>query len=56
MDIVDKLGAGSGTDAGNPREINKGFVVETGRPFVGYKVIRSGAEITVGTARLLKGL
>lgn len=56
MDIVDHLGAGSGTDVGNPREIKEGFVVETGRPFVGYRVIRSGAEITVGIARLLKGL
>ncbi|KAG8954249.1 hypothetical protein FRC04_000472 [Tulasnella sp. 424] len=56
MDILDKLGAGSGSHVGNPREVKDGFVMETGRPFVGYRVIRSGMEITAGTAKLLKGL
>ncbi|KAG8978802.1 hypothetical protein FRB90_008340 [Tulasnella sp. 427] len=56
LDIVDEMGAGSGTDVGNPREVKDGFVVETGHPFVGYRVIQSGMEITAGTAKLLKGL
>lgn len=56
MDILDKLGAGSGSHVGNPREVKDGFVMETGRPFVGSRFIRSGMEITAGTAKLLKGL
>lgn len=56
LDIVDQIGAGSGTDVGNPREVKDGFVVETDHPFVGYRVIQSGMEITAGTAKLLKGL
>ncbi|KAG8958920.1 hypothetical protein FRC00_002148 [Tulasnella sp. 408] len=56
LDIVDQIGAGSGTDVGNPREVKDGFVVEIDQPFVGYRVIQSGMEITAGTAKLLKGL
>ncbi|KAG8988341.1 hypothetical protein FRB90_002816 [Tulasnella sp. 427] len=56
LDVLDKLGAGSGTDVGNPREVKNGFVIETGNPSVGYRVIQSGMEITASKAKLMKGL
>ncbi|KAG8960904.1 hypothetical protein FRC03_006023 [Tulasnella sp. 419] len=56
VDIMDKVGAGSGVDVGNPRETKNGFVVEVGHPFVGYKVISTGMEVKSGKAKLLKGL
>ncbi|KAG8888574.1 hypothetical protein FRB99_004110, partial [Tulasnella sp. 403] len=55
-DIVDDLGAGSGTESGNARTMKDGFVMEVGHPFVGYRVLQSGAEIKAGNAQLLKGL
>lgn len=56
LDVEDELGAGSGVEVGNPREVKDGFVMEVGNPFVGYKVVQTGMEITAGSAKLLKGL